>query len=740
MSAPIIVWLWPEQDRIRAWTPAQTRLFSTLSPGPEPLSHRSLRDGLETIDLRRALHPELADFLNTALATGQPPHLRLAYGLPKAWRDFPYEQLEHAGQPLAGRIAVARDVPFPSEADTALPNPQAAVFDLWLRTEPVKPTEGLRQHWPCLEILNTEKLANRFMVSRNLHDYGLLIVVTHGSEGHLDAPFRLADGREWSLPMGRGMPALVILLACGDEDGNLLAYGRELLEAGAHTVLAPKGKLDARGAAIFLDSFLRDWLNHGLNAAEALRRAQINDQREGYGAQRLYLLGEAGLRWGATDAPDYTGTEELEVRARRELQDTTPPIALPALCERLTLQHYQRDGTLDDLKHPFKKPEEAVLLQRLYPLADSLSSLTQSWVLPLLAYLAEIHDHRLLQPLENLRPHLEQKQPDGLPPTGYHHWAKLYYRRGKYICAARELATGLTRVAPDQRLQQSAGLLGTLLNVLIDQALVEPALRTEQRLDLYLAQRTDENVEEIQRKFVDRRARLALRAGEGERAHILYRRRWYSDKQDERALPWLLYIAAWYPMAEAREYRDAGLAQLVLAKLTPDLVGDDDALYRLRALAAWAWRHDDTEVAEAIAPAIVFCTERLLDHPDLDAGPPGFTLAYLDLYARQHAPTWKDRLPSWGYVAEALREHRYFLELAAFAALRDETDEARRALEIYQKQRRLVVQELRRLPADLDLPDWDTVLTRREQRENTSLLGTHPITAEVLLKQGLLPL
>ncbi|MDD5035126.1 MAG: CHAT domain-containing protein [Methylococcaceae bacterium] len=742
MTSPLDVWLWPEQEGIRAWTPYRTCLLHASSPGPQNLrlSDRHLRDGLEAIALGQALHPDIAEFLGDVLATGKPVQLRLARGLPETWMDFPYERLQYDGQSLTERIVVAREVPFPSDADTALSAAKAVALNLWPLAESIQPTAELRQRRPCLEIVPGRKLADRFMLSRNQHDYGLLIVVAHGSEGQHDAPFRLDDGKGWSLPSGRGMSALVILLACGSEDGNLLAYGRELLAAGARTVLAPRGKLDAKGAEEFLHGFLRDWLDQGLSVAEALRRAQIDDPQR-YGAQRLYLLGEAGLRWGAMEAPEYATLDDLQIRARRELQETTPVTALSELCERLTLRHYQQYGALDEVRLPVDESEEARLLQRLYPMLDSLSPLTQSWVTPLLAYLAESHDHRLLPPLEERRRRLEQRMPEGLPPASHHHWAKLYYRQGHYALAARELVAGLSRLAPEQRLRQGVGLLGALMNLLIDQAMVEPARRIELALDLCLSTRNDDLAPRYRRNLVDRRARLALRAGDADQAHCLFRRRWQRDQGDTRVLNWLLYLSAWHPVAQAQEYLDKTLDGFDPAALNSDeLVGNEGYLYRLRALAAWAWCHDDSSVADRIAPAIPFLTHRLLDHPDLDAGPPGFTLAYLSLYAHRQAPVWKDRLPPWGCIAEALREHRYFLELAAFAALRGETDEARRALETYQAQRRLIVLELRRLPSDLTPPDWDDVVIRREERERTGLLETLPITAEHLLAQGLLPL
>lgn len=665
--------------------------------------------------------------------------LRLARGLPAAWQDFPYELLTHDGRPLRERIIVVREAPFPSDAETALPISRGAVLNLWPREESIQPVADLHPKWPCLEIKPNRKLAERFMASQNLHEYGLLIVVAHGTEGQRDEPF-LTDGQGWSLPIGRGLPALVILLACGGEDGNLLDYGRTLLDAGARTVLASRGQLDAQEARDFLHAFLHSWLDEGLSTAEALRQAQAKDAT-GFGARRLYLFGEAGLRWGPTDDPDYASMADLETRARRELAESTPLIALPALCERLTLLNYQQHGTLDELQPPFEEDEEGPLLARLHLRVDTLSPLTRCWALPILACFAENYDQSLIPDFEQRRSRFEQNLAGQVPAASYHHWSKLYYRKGEYALAARDLAAGLGRIGPDQLARQGIGLLGALLNLLIDQALVEPGRRVELLLDQHLSLRDDKLGRRHRRNLKDRSARLALRAGNPDQAHCLYRRRWRNDPTDDRALVWLLYLTAWHPTEQADEYRDKALAQFNAAELVPELGGNDNRLYRLRALAARAWRHDDAEVAETIAAAISFCAERLLDYPDLDAGPPGFTLACLHLYARRSgsAPDWMKRLPSWSHIATALRDQRYFLELAGFSALLGETDEARRALGPFQARRRLVVEELRGLPKYLELPEWDTILADQEARERDGLLGAAPVTPESLVHRGLLP-
>lgn len=744
--SPHGVWFWPEAGGVRAWSPASLAWFDLPAPGPEPLSASRLRDGLETLDAATALAPALADYWRALLtrAAGQPLSLCLARGLPSAWRDFPWEWLRAEGRFMHGQLVVTREAPFPEPAPGALASDRGVVLNLWPSAEPIQPAAGLHERWPGLRERRTRKLAEQYLTQGDPQTDGLLIVIAHGSEASAVAPFRLPDGEDWALPTARGLPALVILLACGSDDGNLLAYGRTLLAAGARAVLAPVGQLDARAASASLRALLDAWLTQGTRLDEALRRAQTADAGS-HGARRLCLLGEAGLYAAATTALEALDDARLDEVIARELADDGPPVALPLRCERLTLYHYQKDGSLDDLRTPFPKANEPAVLQRLGPVAATLSPAARQWVLPALAYLAEVHDPDWLPRLESLRAALERESPGGrLPPAAHHHWAKSHYRQGRYGQAAAELAAGLSRLEPGREARDGAGLMGALLNVLNDQALVEPARQAEHLLEHWLANQSGADIETLRLKHRDRRARLLLRSGRGEGAQLLWHRRWRENEDagqpDDFALTWLLYLAAWYPCAEGQAYRDAVLESWGRLLPEEELKGNHNALYQMRALAAWAWRHDDAEVAAALAGWIPWCDARLLNQPRQDPGPVGFTLLYLRLHANRNAPAWAASLPPLGRVTEALREWRYHLELAAFAALRGAADDARQAVEAFQRERRQVTAALRDLPPELGFPDWDATLDQAETRERAALLDDLPATPERLAASGLLPL
>jgi hypothetical protein len=118
----------------------------------------------------------------------------------------------------------------------------------------------------------------------------------------------------------------------------------------------------------------------------------------------------------------------------------------------------------------------------------------------------------------------------------------------------------------------------------------------------------------------------------------------------------------------------------------------------------------------------------------------GFSLLYLRLHADRRSPPWAASLPPPGRITEALRDWRYHLELAAFAALRGAADDARHALAAFQRERRQVIAALRDLPPELGFPNWDATLDQAETRERATLLEDLPAPPGRLAESGLLPL
>lgn len=734
------IWLWQENDQVRVFAPDATRLFAGMPECEDPgRENQHLRDVKKNTALTQIRQPAgFADFLRDIVQSARTPvELRLTVDLPNEWRDFPFEWLDYQGKALQERLLVTRDVQKPGEGEIPGCKSQGVILNLWPGAEPVQPVSNIVPHYSGLQRKDRIGPVKAFMAGENLHNYGLLVVIAHGSEGAMDMPFRLEDGQGWALPTGRGLPDLVILLACGGEDGNLLAYGRSLLEAGARTVLAPRGQLDARQATKFLHDFLDGWLKQGLSVAEALHKTQRDDQSTRTGAARLYLLGEPDLHCqAASDRPEWLSLEQLQNQVVTELATEGPAPTLPVWCERLTLCHYRRYGNLDklELEREIKETPRPRLLQQLYPVRNALPHLTQLWVKPALAYLAEAHDHGLLESLEKERADLEKPGGAMTSPSYFRHWHKVYYRKGQYALAVRDLVKGLRPLQAEDYPLHGRGLLGSLLNILKDQTLIPPAIQVDRQLELCLGRGTDrEEVERHKRNALDRKAGLALREGDVDQAIACYQQRWQENaaKPDERALYWLLYITAWHPVREDRRYLQKAMDLLN--------TGEKTDVYLLRALAAWAWCRSDATVAERLAAEIPACEARLRDNSQ-DAGPPGFVLAYLHLYARQHTPDWQDQLPTREFVLTALNQQRYYLEETAFCHLFGDCNKAERRLQTFQQQRREVVAELRDWQPDWFKNDWDLILQQQEEKENSVFLTVAPDPVRHLLESGLLPL
>lgn len=212
---------WHEQGRVRWWTRDATGLLPADTPlaRPQEAGWAFLRDGLWQAALEHTLRPGLADVLESLLAQHETLALRLADDLPEAWQHCPFEWLRHRGDSLRGRIFVERLAPRRFAGTLCLDSPAAAVLDLWPDNETVTICAGLAQ-LPGVDVYAGAALAEDFLKYGDLSGLSLLAVASHGTEqGH--APFRLGNGEAWSLPDGIGMPPVVLLVACGNEHGNL---------------------------------------------------------------------------------------------------------------------------------------------------------------------------------------------------------------------------------------------------------------------------------------------------------------------------------------------------------------------------------------------------------------------------------------------------------------------------------------------------------------------------------------
>lgn len=736
-------WIWPEAGGVRWWTPGQTLTLALSTPWHDGIapSMRALRDHGERLNPGVALAGPLATCLVSALGAADALRLHLSRDLPPDWQDCPFEWLTLDGQSLFGRLIVVRQAPtrFDPYAPLA-PERAFAVLNLLASDEPIQPADALPDG--AARIYDGLAAVEQWLAASDPTTLGVLAVVAHGTECDGERPFRLPDGRHWGLPLDRGLPPLIILLACGNDEGNLLVDGQRLLDAGAAAVLAPLGRPCPAAAGEFLAAFALAWrAGRRLDAilAEAQRPASA-----ARGARLLRLLGRGDLR--SSRAPDLAESSDARlVAAARSGQDE----ALAVLIDRLTLRALQQGGELDRAERDLRQrlaigrqdeAGERWLGERLEAVSNWLWPLSRLWILPLETLLAEAYDHRRLPRLEAARAALRY---DGIPisPSRHHAWSKLDYRMGRHALALREVARGLNGIGPHEWCDRGTGLLGHLVNLLIDVDLPAPAAVLYQCLDDCLAQRTDADAARERYQLHDRAARIALRQGQVERASAFYRlKRDESARQagnGQRELAWLLYLESWRdPRGAASALADEVAAWLDGIEILHPDPGNADALYLLRAYAAWAWRGGQPAALERLEPCIGLLEERLFAG---DAGPPGCALAYLHLCQRDDIARTLV-LPPWERIATVLEAQRYFLELAAFEALLGARARVARLLD------RVCAQRLWHGPpafpdwlGDGVLLDWERLVTERAAVERRVLVEDSP-SAEMLLASGLLPL
>ena len=765
---PILpIWLWAEADGVRLWTPATTAHYAGVQVNATAEHWRRLtRDGTAQIGLEAVLAPAalVRDLAKVRSTEQGRPVLYLADDV-AALQALPFEFLWLDGQPLAAwGLTVARWVARSNVPAAPVPPGPIYIADLWPRTagEP-HVLAGLREVDACLtetvHILCGAAASRAAILHLAPSQYAALVVFGHGHETDgAPAPLLQPDGTPWQLPLEHGVPPLVVLLACGSENGNLIDYGRDLLQAGARAVLAPFGRLDQPQARRFLELFLPLWLQ-STRLDLALHRARDQDA-SGWGARRLVLLGDPGLRCATEPLLAERSDQALATLSQTASEDA--PAALALLAQRLTLQCFQQGQGLSKarqhlleqlgLQRGAATAERALLrqLEAVYA-QGTVGALTHLWLVPWLAQLAEQHDHRRLtfyeQQRESLRP-----VADLAPALVYHDWNRVAYRRGRYAQALEEVLRGLHALSPSQLWPEGAPLVRDLANLFIEFNLPQAARTVARHLDAHLGALPPTTEIATERfKLADTLARACLRGGDWQAALGLLRRKrevtTNSGNPDSRELAWLLYSGAWgKPQATetqvfAQQVADRLQDQTAVRTALAHEQGNSDGLYLLRAYAAWAWR-----ATSATAAHIVLHYRDVLDndlHRRQDSGPIGFVIGYLHLH---DAPDAAD----WGAARELLRQDRYFLEAAAFDALLGQRQAADDSLALFQAQRAAFPATLERLAQahlaldalSLDstaLSNWAEEANERAALEQEWLVRRIPTAAD-LLRFGLLPM
>jgi hypothetical protein len=785
-ASPRPIWLWSEGDAVRLWTPDSTAVFPAVALDQTPEDLRRLtRDAGAQLRLERVIRPpDLAHHLAELLATATglvTLHLADRSDAPGDgageldWplQSIPFEWLRYADAPPLIRLCVCRHVPLSAEpAVPAAPGP-VWIADLWPRQPPApRPLAGLPAAHPALaerlRLLPGTAATATCLAHTDPTQAAALVVFAHGLEDDRHpAPLQDPQGRPWAIPTAHGLSPLVLLLACGTDRGNLVIYGRDLLAQGARTVIAPFGRLEPGRARGFLDTFLPRWLA-GERADLALLAAQDADP-DGWGARRLTLIGQPGLR--CTPALPLAEQGTLALAAHCRAGGDQAPQAAALLANRLTLQCFQRGWSLgraaEDLHRLLIGDRPDGASQRdLFQLMESAVAtglpgrLTQVWLYPRQAQGAEQHAHDRLAHYESQRAPL-MAVADLAPALAYHDWNRLDYRHGRYAQALEDVIRGLRALPASGFWPDAAPLARSLANLLIEFDVPAAAVAVAQRLDERLGALPHDPMIDLERhKWADTLARARLRVGgDGWRAArgLLTGKRHAAERRyrepGHRELAWLLYATSWgAPQSAARGFADEVRTLLadVPASRTAlaEELGNSDRQYLLRAFAVWVWRSGSVRDAALLEPYRPLLEDDL--HRLTDPGPLGLTVGFLNLHASTPAGR-RDDPPCWPGARERLRGARSYLEAAAIDALLGHRDEAARSLELFHSQCAGFPATLERLAAGSAglgalgigpeaLTDWAAEATARQQRRWSLLAGEGTPGPADLVTSGLLPL
>ncbi|MBK1693219.1 hypothetical protein CKO09_00485 [Chromatium weissei] len=757
------VWLCPEGDAVRWWSADHTQRLANVVVKNDVSTQLNLNEAVLLRNSQRqwslevALHPPLATLLTAAVNRHSALHLHLHPALPLHWQQFPFEWLRLDGAALHSRLSVNRlSTCQKLGALPIAPHRDCVVLDLLPSTERMSSPARAIPH-RAAQIISGAGAVQHFLANADLTDFAALCVIAHGTERHHAPALRLPDGTPWSLPVTRGLPPLVMLLACGDDTGNLIIEAQRLLAAGAQTVLVSLGQPTFATATAFLREFFLHWRN-GERLNDLLRHLTITTTGE-VETQRFLLCGCGVLRIAST-AQLSEQTDTTLIATVHSENAALGLAALTELVQRLTWRRFTASGSLDEAAKQLPtmlgiaRHDDAArrrLCAQLEQIEPTLSALSRAWVAPLLAHLAEVYAPHLIERLKQVRNELAHLALPNSAPL-LHYWSKLYYRHGQYTLALQDVAAGLSAMPPQELMDvtgryqpHSFDLLGHLLSLLVDLNLPKPALQLSDALDDALAVN---HAPFVHYQWLDRRARVALRAGQPAQALAHYHQKYYFAQQlnsnGERELAGLVYTAAWLGATGAAITVEQAywvtLVQNYLAQINTTALGNgnENAMYLIRAAAAWGWLRHDIELLKMLQPLIPLLTAQLHRINGADSGPAGLTLAFLYLAVRDGFIALPS-LPTWDEIRVGLECGRYFLELAALNGLMGMT--TTRDLERFQRQRQL--------HSSTTFPDWfeqglftnwNALCDQRAELERAVFNHHHGVNSQQLVETGLLPL
>lgn len=621
---------------------------------------------------------------------------------------------------------------------------------------------------------------------RDLTDHAALFVIAHGDgpaarHSSTRSPcFWVRDrsgAREVAWDPFREMttPALLGILACADDNFELVRYARSLLSTITRCVLVPVGRIDAEQAAHFAAEFARRWRS-GVTVRDAL--LQVVDGHGDHTAMRrdlldrLWILGDTDLR--RTEPANEPPSRGLSLQAwpATELRTraTRSPRTRAVLLDRATCHSVEKTGSLRgairattdlfdvDVTHD---PVARRLMRQLDVAFGHVAPVTQRWLAQYLVGLGERYDHSLMQRYQALA----QRDPNlsfGIP--------QFVGRRCMALARVGEFAEGAACLAQGFKALHQLGdvplerfeLTGVLLNYLIDFNLPEFALRIARQVDHEAARYPDDpDIRYFRFTLLDRSARAAFRAGQVRRGFELMRRKYQlaqargEDGGRERA--WLIYFASWDDASGRRTCEELDLLDAAIhpvevalcasrSSARNELVGNDNEAYLLRALAAWHWAtpprlRGRSRVGKLLSKAWPSISWHLRRRDD--PGPFGLAIGYLAATGSAAARR------AWPQARDRLLAARYDSETVGASLLQGIVDDnIIQALNGFQQSRRELVSQLLQLLASEPLGATEESLWQEVEQRSTAETRLLAQIADLhgaalrdrLIESGLVPL
>ena len=700
----------------------------------------NLRDKKSSLSLNDLLGDTIFTTFSTWLqALDQDEYLRLHLlnTLPYAWQQLPLEWAQWQGRPLHQKVQIVRYAALPKSTLPIRNEEQALIINLWPQAT------NQRQFFENMivdasfQVVQGRFKSTLYIKNNDVSHLSLLCVIGHGNEAESEAPLLCEQNKAWALPH-RQLPPLVLLAACGGEQGNLLDYAQKLLKQGARTVLAARGKLDASQMTDFLGAFFQLW-KKGMNPESILFQLQAQTQSE-HAARRIHVIGQSGLCHYNNE--NHQDISEWNLLTKVALDDND---ALLILLDQLTLHNLVSYSSLESsvndlyeaLGFNYNDPHEkrSLLYDRLEQLYPKCQPITQKWLSYFLMYLSTLHQHDAIDKYQREVNALQKIKTLGLE-SFFFYIASANYRSRQHEQAMNVLMDGLNMPLSvrylDTRGETNYKLTELALNISIVMGLPELGLFFHEQANATLSLL---NLDEEQRALetftqLDRGARLYVRTGdpdnelEGDAGLIrglyeLQQKRTIAikvrEETGERELCLLLFFSAWLKHQIPNPvYVQQALSLLepveeVCAELT-SATGNLTKLYLLRALSAWAWRQNDSNaiaLLEQYLPTIItLCNQTQRNN----AAPLGFIIAQMALLGNPEAKQ------QWFFIANKMLSDQCYFELAIFHRLLGEDRKAIHAYKHHRQQQHRVFGNMKALQHSKHLEEYKTLIQQTETR------------------------